>query len=561
MHALATLLPIPRLAEAGAGRFRIGPNTTMTVEDKGLLPVVERFRRRFRDELGVDVGRAAVDEAATTSGGIVVLVDPEAAQFANLPATKGVRADGGHASDERYTLSITVHGVRVVGATAEGVHRGLTTLVAVAESGDADEGGCLLDALSVVDAPGLAWRGFSLDVVRTFFGVAEVKRVIALLDRYKFNVLHLHLTDDQGWRFDVRAWPRLATVGGRGAFGERAGGFYTQADLADIVAFAAERFITVVPEIDMPGHSGAVLAAYPELGPIGSDGRPLPEPTVDPNGLPVGPFTPRWLDPHRPETWEFVEDVLTELAALTPGRYLHIGGDEAFGMPDADHALFVNKATAIVRALGKEPIGWQEIVRADAEPGAMIQYWIEGSSLDAFEVGGPLAGMIPPEMLTMLIESSAKADSDLSTAQNKRARVVVSPTSIAYLDRPYAEQSTDADVETMRRRLGMPTYPATTIEEALTGEITGFAPDVGFEIAGFEAVLWCETVTDERDLHFLLLPRLAGLGHRAWSATETVNWDDLRVRLAAQAPAWNRDGYAWFPAPSVDWTVSMAARS
>ena len=209
------------------------------------------------------------------------------------------------------------------------------------------------------------WRGVMLDVARHFFGVEDVKRFVDVIARFGFNRLHLHLTDDQGWRIEIESWPRLAEAGGASAVGGGAGGFYTQRDYVEIVEHAASRDVVVVPEIDMPGHVNAAVVAYPELSLPGLDVAPY-------TGTDVG-FS--CLDVTSKRVHEFVDDVLRELAELTPGPYLHIGGDEVFKIPHEHYVSFVEHACARARAHGKVPVGWEEIAQSRLEPGTIVQHW------------------------------------------------------------------------------------------------------------------------------------------------------------------------------------------
>ena len=265
--------------------------------------------------------------------------------------------------------------MRVWAATPEGVFRGLTSLRQLIAAG-ASDGVATLPVIEVVDGPRYAWRGLSFDVVRTFHGPETVRRVIDMLAVHKLNVLHLHLTDDQGWRIEVPARPALTEVGSTGAIGDRPGGFYTVAEMAELVKYAADRFITIVPEIDMPGHTGAIFRSYPELAPTkGFSGDIAP-------GLAVGT-----LDPGRPETWEFVGDVLDGVIPQFPNAaYIHVGGDEAFGMPVEEHAAFMERATQMVRDRGRLAVVWQEAARANLSSQDVVQYW-----MDARDTGAMLA--------------------------------------------------------------------------------------------------------------------------------------------------------------------------
>ena len=218
---------------------------------------------------------------------------------------------------------------------------------------------------TVTDTPRYAYRGAMLDVSRHFFTVDQVKRYIDQLALYKINKLHLHLSDDQGWRIAIDSWPRLATYGGSTQVGGGPGGYYTKADYQEIVRYAASRYLEVVPEIDMPGHTNAALASYAELN---CDGVAPPLYT----GTEVG-FSSLCVD--KDVTYDFVDDVVRELAALTPGRYLHIGGDEAHSTSHADYVAFMDRVQPVVAKYGKTVIGWHQLTGAAPARGALAQYW------------------------------------------------------------------------------------------------------------------------------------------------------------------------------------------
>ncbi|MFE7332153.1 family 20 glycosylhydrolase [Streptomyces sp. NPDC057565] len=535
------LLPKPQHVAAGDGAFRLTRTTTLVAASSELLAPLGLFAGRLRTGTGIALPSPVVGGEAP--GGVLAEVDPDHPAFVGITPSRGVVPSGEDHGTERHVLEVSPEGIRVTGASPAGVHRGLTTLAALAESAPAEAGAVELSAVHVTDGPALAWRGLSLDVVRTVFSADEVRRVIDLLDRYKFNVLHLHLTDDQGWRLETPSRPALTA-------NAEPGTFFTRSQYADLVAYAAARFITVVPEIDMPGHSRVAIAACHGL----SDGEVAPAPASLEELLAQvhdGSFAPVWLDPERAEVRSFVRDVLADLAAVTPGRYLHIGGDEAFGMPAEAHAAFVTYARGVVRKLGKEPVGWQETVRAEGGPGELVQFWIDDNM--PLDPENPFLAALPPVLVAQLTETFAEAAGDADRLRASRARVIVSRTGNAYLDRPYAEVARDAEAESRRQRLGLPTYPPVTLEDAYTAPIPGIDTDEGYEVVGFEAAVWCETVTDIDDLTFLLLPRLPGMAERAWTPGSGQNWPEYRRRLAAQAPAWRRHGLMWFPAPSVDW--------
>ena len=218
------------------------------------------------------------------------------------------------------------------------------------ESSEKTNSKWLIPSVILEDSPKYAYRGAMLDVARHFFEVDEVKQFIDYLAMYKMNHLHLHLADDQGWRIEIEAWPKLTSHGGKTEVGGGKGGFYTQEQYKEIVKYASNRFITIVPEIDMPGHTNAALSSYAELN---CDGKATELYT----GTKVG-FSSLCTD--KEITYTFIKDVLTELAALTPGPYLHIGGDESHATEKEDYLKFVNRVQGIVRETGKEMIGWDE---------------------------------------------------------------------------------------------------------------------------------------------------------------------------------------------------------
>jgi hexosaminidase len=496
------MIPAPAAASQDGSEFALGTARSVSVSEDGLLPIADRFRETVRRLAGVELPEPVVESAASRRPA----VRAELGTIDVPQATSGRRADDGDPQREAYAIDIDQDGIRVRAAHPEGIHRGLTTVV---------HGGLRFGRIA--DAPRFAWRGLSVDTVRTFIPVDQLKRVIDMLSLYKMNVLHMHLTDNEGWRLEIESWPRLTGIGARGARDGRPGGFYTKDEFRALVAYARERFITVVPEIDLPGHVGAVHAAYPALV-TGAAG--------DLHG---------YLDPDSDLVARFVRDVLTEAAALTEGAYLHIGADEPFGMPDGDHARFVSQVVPLVRELGKKAVGWQEAVRGDVGPDEIVQYWIDFTS-DA----DTLASTVPADRIPHIIAMFDKAADDLGKAARKGSGVLLSPTAHAYLDRPYADQAPDGS------RLGLEAYPATSIEAFADWE-----PDA--EAVGVEAAIWCETVSDMSVLERLLLPRLPGVAEAGWAQPGRFAWPSYRDRLGRQAGMWRRAGWQWYPADSVDW--------
>jgi len=520
----AAVIPAPALIEAGEGSFTLTPTAVLSVAEPALLPVAERFRADLATDAGVSLPAPEVAPEGTvgsihlTIGGVDGPARP----------TRGLRADGADPDGERHEVVVAEDGVRVVGVTAEAVHRGLTTLRQLAAVGAGT-----LERGRIVDAPELAWRGLSLDVVRWFVPVAEVERVVDVLSLHKLNVLHLHLTDNEAWRLEIDGWPGL-TEGDEGA--------YTQDEFRHLVDYARERFVTIVPEIDLPGHTAAVLAAHPELG--------VTAPTE--GGLPLRVAN---LDPDRPAVWAFVEEVLGQLAALSPAPFVHLGGDEAFGMPTDQYERFVDRAVGVVRGLGKRVVGWQETCRAEVGPDEVVQHWIDVGALAGGDAAGGGAGdRLSPEVLDLLVAHFGDALGDLDRIAEKGALLLLSPTTTFYLDQPHGDPSLDPAQEADRSRLGLQFYGGRTLEQLLDWDVAAAMGAVPPErLAGVEAALWCETVECAEDLELLLLPRLAGVAELGWNASAPAPWPDHRWRLAVQAPMWDRAGWSWFRAAGVDW--------
>jgi hexosaminidase len=508
------VIPAPARFEAGDGQgFAVRPGTTVAYAGTAIAPLVGRFCAQVTRRTGLRLAPASGDR-----------VPDEPSVTIELAATS---EPGGLLEDGQVVLRA---------AEPVGVARGLTTLIqlmATAPSRSANE--IRVPAAQITDAPRYAWRGLSLDVARTFFPVAEIRRVIDLLELYKLNVLHLHLTDDQAWPLAL----------GRPAAGPEPGApFYRDEDLRDLVGYAADRFVTIVPEIDTPGHTAALLRLRPELG----SGRN----EVEYEFLPGHRRRAVWLDPDLPATFELMEQVLAGLAAIFPGPYLHIGADEPRGMPDEVYASYVRRLRRLVRILGKQPVGWQESARAGLDPDDVVQLWLTGVDLPA---------SAPPHVRAQVEAEVALSRRDAETVAAASVSVIASPLAHCYLDVPYADPPTEADADAdaaqadRHGRLGLRIYAPKTLADSFGWEPADtLGPGRAAQIAGVEAAIWAETISGFDDLSFLLLPRLPGVAHRAWSLPEASGWAGHRDRLARHGRLWARDGLTYFRAASVDWT-------
>ncbi|MGW0332110.1 beta-N-acetylhexosaminidase [Streptomyces sp. NPDC003011] len=414
---------------------------------------------------------------------------------------------------EGYRLDSGGQGVTITAARPAGLFHGVQTLrqllPAAVEKDTVQSGPWLVAGGTIRDIPRYGWRGAMLDVSRHFLTVDQVKRYIDQLALYKVNKLHLHLSDDQGWRIAVDSWPRLATYGGSTEVGGGPGGFYTKADYREIVGYAASRHLEVVPEIDMPGHTNAALASYPGLN---CDGVAPPLYT----GTEVG-FSSLCVG--KEITYDFVDDVIRELAALTPGRYLHIGGDEAHSTSHEEYVKFMDRVQPIVAAYGKTVVGWHQLTGASPAKGALAQYW----GLDS---------------------TAAEEKAQVAKAAQAGTGLILSPADRIYLDMKY-----DANTP-----LGLSWAGYVDVRRSYDWDPGSYLPGApASAVRGVEAPLWTETVENSAHVEYLAFPRLAGAAELGWSPAATHDWEAYRVRLAAQGPRWDALGIGYYRAPEVPW--------
>jgi hexosaminidase len=410
---------------------------------------------------------------------------------------------------EGYQLDASATGVAIKATTTAGLFNGTQTLrqllPAKIESGTVQSGPWPVPGAHILDYPRFSYRGAMLDVARHFFTPDIVKRYVDEIALYKVNYLHLHLSDDQGWRIVIDSWPNLATHGGSTQVGGGAGGFYTKAQYSDIVSYAAARNITVVPEIDMPGHTNAALASYAELNCNG----------VAPSlytGTNVG-FSSLCVS--KAVTYQFIDDVVRELAAITPGPYIHIGGDEASSTSAADYKTFMNKVLPIVTKYGKQAVGWHDVAKVNPPTSVIPQYW-----------------------------GTTTSDSSVSAAAGRGNKILQSPANKAYLDMKYNS--------------------STPIGQTWAGTIevrTGWGWNPGAYLSGVgesatrgvEGPLWTETVKTRQDIEFLAFPRLPGLAEIGWSPWSKHDWNAYKQRLASQGPRWQAMGVNFYRSTQITW--------
>lgn len=507
-----SLIPLPKTIITDEGFFEVNAATSVSVENEEQLGIAELFFKEF--------------ENTNTWSPQVALHNKEAAiQFVtdiNL-------------QEEGYELHITAKGVNITAANGAGFFYALQSFRQLMppsyfESSSSKNLVWQIPAVHITDAPAFKWRGYMLDVSRHFFDKEHIKEVLDFMAQTKLNRFHWHLSDDQGWRLEIKKYPKLTSIGawrvdynvsdenisnwwGRPVQkkGDTAtyGGYYTQDDIKEIVAYAKERYIEVIPEIDMPGHSLAALAAYPEISCsensfyVGTGG-------VNKNNA---------LCPGKEETFKFVEDVLGEVMELFPFEYIHIGGDECnkdSWKTDPDCQLrmkenglanekelqsyFIKRVEKIVNTQNKKMIGWDEILQGGLAPNATVMSW-------RGEKGGIAA---------------AKLGHD----------VIMTPAKYTYLD---LKQGSD-DLEP---NLG---YAYSFLKDTYNFKIVSdsLSPEQGKHIMGLQGNLWTESINDWEKLTYMTFPRLYAVAENGWSGENRKDWNSFTNRLRTQFNRWDR---------------------
>jgi hexosaminidase len=495
------IIPLPvTVTAAGGPPFSLSTATTIVAPAGGdPARIAQALATLMRPATGFPLPVSATDAAAPV-GSIVLRLGG--------PSTLG---------SEGYDITIGPDSVRIVAASPAGLFYGTQTFrqllpaaIEAEQSVHRGASGWGVPQGHIVDYPRFPWRGAMRDVARHFFTVDEVKQLIDVLSLYKMNTLHLHLSDDQGWRIQIDSWPRLAQYGGSTEVGGGPGGYFTKADYADIVRYAQERYITIVPEIDMPAHSNAAIAAYPELG--CSRATPDAAPNVPGPGLYTGihvGFSALCYD--KDTTYKFVDDVIRELAAMTPGPFIHIGGDEVEVLTIEQYAQFIDRVQDIVTKNGKRMIGWDEIGRAHLKPGSVAQIWRSDTSMAAVRQG---------------------------------AKLVMSPASQIYLDMKYTPDT----------ELGLDWAGLVELRTAYDWDpVTKYKGVTENDLLGVEAPLWSETVQNITAAEYMIMPRLPAAAEIGWTPQTARQWAGFRARIAAHAPRWRLLGVNYYPSPQVAW--------
>ncbi|MEO8333972.1 MAG: beta-N-acetylhexosaminidase [bacterium] len=408
--------------------------------------------------------------------------------------------------NEGYDLTVTPASVLVIAYRPAGLFRATQTirqlLPAMIESDTkVSNVRWTIPALTISDQPRFAWRGAMLDVARHFFTVDEVKQYIDLLALYKLNVLHLHLSDDQGWRIEIKSRPELTAVGSKTQVGGGPGGFYTQADYGDIIRYAQDRHIMIVPEIDMPGHTNAALSAFPALS-------CSKRPSILYTGTDVGWST---FCVENEGSYALIDDIVREIVAISPSPYFHMGGDEVQALTPAQYALFVERVQDIVTKHGKQVIGWEEILHSRLMSSTVLQQWRNDSLPTTLHAGG---------------------------------KIIVSGARKMYLDMKYTKET----------ELGLTWAGIIEVRDAYDWDPGVYVKHVNeSDILGLEAPMWSETVRNIAAVQYLAVPRLQAIAEVGWTPQSVRNWESFRERIASHAPRWRILGVNYYRSPQIAW--------
>jgi hexosaminidase len=502
------VVPWPAKLEPAEGSFPLRPETRIVLSDPASAELRE-IATLLQEYSGLATGvRPALDQRSSTAEGAISLL----------------LAPGAGMGPEAYELTVAPERVTVRAATPRGVFYGVQTLRQLLPRGPGVE--AAIPAVAIADAPRFRYRGLHLDVGRHMFPVEFIKRYIDLLASYKLNTFHWHLTEDQGWRIEIKRYPRLTEIGAIRAQtvvghartrpqrfdGKPYGGFYTQEQVREVVEHARRRQVTVIPEIEMPGHALAALAAYPELA-----CTPGPFEAAQTWGIFEDIFCPK------EETFEFLQNVLLEVMELFPGEYIHVGGDEApkkrweesplaqevirrEGLAD-EHELqswFIRRIETFLNAHGRKLIGWDEIVEGGLSPTATVMYWRDQRD----------AGV------------GVKLDEDPARLATRQGNdVIMTPNQTFYFDYYQIDP-------TQREGQPLAIGRLTTLEEVYGYDPipADLSPAQAAHVIGAQANVWTEYMKTSDHVEYMVYPRALALAEVVWSPKEARDWPGFLAR-------------------------------
>jgi hexosaminidase len=539
----AAIVPLPVSVTAGSGTFSLAPTARIVASTSAASPIATALAAILRPSTGYPLPTAT---GAAQPGDITLTIGD--------PGTLT-----GDPDQEGYQLAVTATGVTITAPTTHGLFNGVQSLrqlfPATVESPLVQSGPWAVPVVTIDDFPRYTYRGVMLDIARHYESPATAKKFIDQVSVYKVNVLHLHVADDQAFRIAINGFPNLTELGSTGSVGTQGrvsdpGGYWTQQDYKDVVAYATAHFMTVIPEVDTPGHTNAIInSEYGDTGNPLLNGHPQ-----DINCSTNNP--PKWnytgavgysaLCPESDNTWTILTAIITQLSAMSPGPYYNMGGDEvnvpAYSGSQYNH--LVEQEAGIVNGLGKTAMGWADISSANLPAGTINQYWQTA--------GGTSGGA-----------------STYRVAVNKGLPIVMSPANHTYLDMAYVQTGSGAS---RVRAPGSPyaqTWacgsgcdidqfynwdPANYVQGTSTVPLTK-TPN----IIGVEAPVWTETLTNLDQLDYQVFPRLPATAELGWSpaatrtSTTSPAYTDFIQRLAAQGARWNYAGVKFYPTPKVPW--------
>jgi hexosaminidase len=483
------VIPLPQSVEWGNEMYLIPQENTICYNAGGeeAAAWLERLLKAANAEVELSRGN--------TCGNWNIIADPALKQ---------------QLGEEGYIIDVTNEGVVLKSATETGLFYAVQTLRQMMP--DAIEQGKLTDAEEIMlrqvhieDAPKFSWRGTMVDVARSFFDLEYLKNHVDRMALYKLNRLHLHLTDDQGWRIEIKSKPALTEIGSKGSVTDGQSGYLTQEEYKELQDYALARNIVIIPEIDMPGHIYSALASYPELN-CPENANIDPKLATPPNlytGHRVG-----WskLCLTKPEVYDFVSTVIGEVAGITKGPWFHIGGDE---IEDPLYEEFVVKADSIVQHYGKTTIGWEEVTKAPVSSSLISQEW-----------HGKTKGVVD-------------------------VKVIESICSHFYLDH--------ANVEGQENTNNWCKKTGVSLED-----VYSFRSDNPNSI-GIEAPVWTEMVHNNKAMDNRFWPRVVAVAEVAWTPDSRLNFSDFTGRLASQGNRLRAMGVNYYSSPEVEWGAGEIA--
>ncbi len=429
-----------------------------------------------------------------------------------------LKLDAGIADSEGYELAVTASGVRIAGKTAAGVFYGIQTFDQLL-AGDGGSRLCTyVGGVRITDSPRFGYRALMLDPARHFIPLDDVKRFIDLMARFKFNVLQLHLTDDQGWRVEIKAYPRLTEKGAhrnlQGGMNGPDNGYYTQEELKGLVDYAARRCVEIVPELDIPGHTAAAIYAYPHLGCLRSDTLPLV----------LGETTDRMLCAAEEKVYEFYDRVIGEVSRLFPSRRIHVGGDEAvmeknWGVCPRCRALMEEKGFRKMDEL----MGWffKRIEKSVKQYGKEMLLWCE---LDNIRLPAERFLFDYPNDCTLFTWRMGLTPKTIELTAREGIKLIASPGEYCYFDYPQWK----GDLPEFNN-WGMPLLP---LQQAYAFDPGyGLPQEKQMHIIGVAGLLWGEAMKDMNRIMYMAYPRALALAEAGWSRMENRDWESFKRRM------------------------------